>query len=333
MIVAFRCDAGPPVGMGHLMRCLTLADELARRGATCRFIVAGPVADAAMRGHGLSRLAAGPGVLTGDRGTAATIAALPSPCDWLIIDHYGLDRRDEQALRPHARRLLALDDLADRPHDVDLLIDPTIGRAAHDYAGLVPARTVTLTGGDYALLRPEFAALRRNASRAEGAVRRLHVAFGGGPWPPEAWRLLAAIAERFPALALVANMATDAGRPARMPGTVTLRVASQTIAADMAACDAALGAPGSMTWERLCLGLPFLCLTTHATQVEPVGLLAGQGLLIDAGPLRAADPDLIATVARFLDDHAARAALAGRAAAAIDGAGAGRIADAMARAA
>ena len=90
---------------------------------------------------------------------AQTLTALQvEPVGWLVVDHYALDSRWERELRPTCRRLMVIDDLADRSHDCDLLLDQNLGREAADYAGLVPPDSMILVGPKYALLRPEFAA-------------------------------------------------------------------------------------------------------------------------------------------------------------------------------
>ena len=76
--------------------------------------------------------------------------------DWLIVDHYALDYRWESSMRAHAEQIFVIDDLADRTHDCDLLLDQTFGRQESCYASLVPESCEQLLGSDYALLRPEF---------------------------------------------------------------------------------------------------------------------------------------------------------------------------------
>src|SRR5690606_13678349 len=90
-----------------------------------------------------------------------TLAALGSrPPAWLVVDHYAIDARWHRHLRPACIHLLAIDDLADRNHDSDLLLDQNLGRGPVDYQGLVPSRCTLLTGPKYALLRPQFRARR-----------------------------------------------------------------------------------------------------------------------------------------------------------------------------
>src|SRR5690606_9706020 len=101
--------------------------------------------------------------------------------DWLIVDHYALDARWETALRPHYRKLMAVDDLADRRHQCDLLLDQTFGRTVEDYRPWVPATCTVLCGSNFALLRPEFADLRAYSlrRRAKPQLKHLLISMGG----------------------------------------------------------------------------------------------------------------------------------------------------------
>jgi UDP-2,4-diacetamido-2,4,6-trideoxy-beta-L-altropyranose hydrolase len=150
--IAFRADASLTIGTGHIMRCLTLAKVLRGQGATCRFVsraLLGHLAaqiDAA--GFGVTLLPARKGLVPGgppahaawagvdwETDAAETRAALNTPPDWLVMDQYAFDARWQHAARPEGKKLLVIDDLADRPHDCDLLLEQNLGRTAADYAG------------------------------------------------------------------------------------------------------------------------------------------------------------------------------------------------------
>src|SRR5687767_1401439 len=167
MKVAFRTDASREIGSGHVMRCLALAAELRSRGAEITFVCR------ALPEHYASLIAqAGHSLVEHD-----AVAA-----DWLVVDHYGLDARWEREQRAHARKILAVDDLADRPHDCDVLVDQNLARNAQErYAGRVPAGCELLLGPRFALLRPEFAQIREGwhePREARGAPRVI-IMFGG----------------------------------------------------------------------------------------------------------------------------------------------------------
>src|SRR5688572_17476098 len=180
------------------MRCLALADTLQREGAATRFISRHlPEHLEALlteRGHGFVRLATtlnpgdvdvlkhahwlGTSQLSDARATSAALS--DRTWDWLVVDHYALDSRWESAMRAHVSKIMAIDDLADRTHDCDLLLDQNLHFGMEErYRGLIPSKSASLFGPMYALLRPEFESLRRAARIRSAGVRRVLVSMGG----------------------------------------------------------------------------------------------------------------------------------------------------------
>ena len=290
MLIVFRVDASLQIGTGHVMRCLTLADALRAQGADCQFICrehAGHLT-AQIRRKGYATHALRAPVEGGtlaipsapllahaqwlgttqqqDAEECAPILAELHP-DWLIVDHYALDARWETALRPHYRKLMAIDDLADRPHQCDLLLDQTFGRTVEDYRPWVPAPCTVLCGSNYALLRPEFAELRTYSlrRRAKPKLRHLLISMGGVDKDNSTAQVLKALeSSDLPAdcrisvvMGATAPWLADVRRQAvRMPWPVEVRVNVVDMAHLMADSDLAIGAAGSTAWERCCLGLP-----------------------------------------------------------------------------
>jgi UDP-2,4-diacetamido-2,4,6-trideoxy-beta-L-altropyranose hydrolase len=325
MKVAFRADASLQIGTGHVMRCLTLADALAARGGECQFICGahegnliefirskGYVAHALPIVHeaSVASTAPGPAASTPDLAHAhwlgatqaqdaeacAPILAAQRP-DWLIVDHYALDARWERALAPHYRKLMVIDDLADRPHACDLLLDQTFGRDAADYRPLVPADCHLLCGSQYALLRPEFAALRPYSlqRRARPALCELLITMGGVdkdnatgqvlqalrtcPLPAEC-RITVVMGATAPWLEEIRRQAQD------MPWPTRVLVGVSDMAQLMADSDLAIGAAGATSWERCCLGLPTAMMVVAENQRYSANLLEKTGavktLLLDS---------------------------------------------------
>ena len=168
--VAFRVDASLSIGSGHVMRCLTLADSLADKGAQCHFICRehpGHLIEYIRRkGYSVHVLPPCAKELflekqpvstddpphaswlgcTWDIDAAATRAILnEGEPDWLVVDHYALDARWERALQGVCKKIMVIDDLADRAHICDQLLDQNFGRTATDYAPLVPVSYTHLT--------------------------------------------------------------------------------------------------------------------------------------------------------------------------------------------
>ncbi|WP_396439427.1 UDP-2,4-diacetamido-2,4,6-trideoxy-beta-L-altropyranose hydrolase [Limnohabitans sp.] len=296
MNIAFRTDASLQIGTGHVMRCLTLADALRERGAQSTFICrphAGHLLDLIQqRGHTPIALAPTEDAFTAPAdpchakwlGTdwasdaAQTQHALGDKVvDWLVVDHYALDRRWEKSLRPHTRRIMAIDDLADRPHDCDLLLDQNLGRQVKDYGGLLSRHTQTLIGPAYALLRTEFAQWRERSlqRRAQPQLSNLLITMGGVDQANATGQVLDALTRcELPAdLRITVVMGPTAPwmaqvqvQAAEMPCPTQVLVGVSNMAHLMAESDLCIGAAGSTSWERCCLGLPALQLVLAANQ-------------------------------------------------------------------
>lgn len=297
MNVIFRADASLQMGSGHVMRCLTLADALRERGAQCRFICRAHNGHLAalikQRGHGVTLIPLattppsaadaamavaqqqpahaawlGEGITqrTDAQDTQAAIGA--AQVDWLVVDHYALDSIWERALRPSCRRLMVIDDLADRPHDCDLLLDQTFGRSPDNYSTQVPAHCQLLCGSIYALLRPEFAAVRAYSlqRRAKPSLRRLLITMGGVDKDNATGQVMNALrgCSALPAdceitvvMGATAPWRTNIEQMARsMPWPTRVLTNVGDMAQLMADSDFAIGAAGATSWERCCLGVP-----------------------------------------------------------------------------
>lgn len=315
------------------MRCLTLAQALRARGARPHFFVnpgfAQTVPLATEAGFPLHVLEGG------DDFAAALGATIGGEIDLAVFDHYGLARPDESGVRAHARHLAAIDDLADRPHDVDLLLDQTVGRPLESYAGLVPPGCRMLVGPLYALLRPEFAAMRPAslARRAQTMRRgRLLVSMGltdvGGitgeivarlslyAFPERIDVLLADAAPSRPAVAAIAS---------RDPRVRVHSPIAADVALLMTEADIAIGSAGTTSWERCCLGLPSIMIALASNQT----LVIAELLARDAALLAASPDAAVAACEALVGDGKHYARLAANSAALIDGLGAGRVADAL----
>jgi len=273
--VLVRADASNQIGSGHIMRCLALAEGL-RPQATdvhfvCRQLPGEMHALIEAKGFRCSLLPAddpdSEASLDQDR-DAELCASLSGAVDWTIVDHYAIDRRWERAMRPHCRRLMVIDDLVDRAHDCDVLLDQSFGRKPDDYAQLVGADCSVLAGTDYALLRPEFAANRpATLARREqgGEIRHVLVSMGGFDPDNKAREVLEALAGTTRASELTVTVVTGARSPdaslkgfAGRFGTLDISSGVSNMAELMSAADIAAGAAGTSSWERCCLGLPAL---------------------------------------------------------------------------
>jgi UDP-2,4-diacetamido-2,4,6-trideoxy-beta-L-altropyranose hydrolase len=291
--IAFRVDASAAMGQGHLSRCVALAARLRQAGATCHF-VGGKTLQSWARliesaGHALSLIDSAPHDPRGD--AAQTRAALAGglPVSWLVVDHYGLDARWHEHARPAARRLLALDDLANRPLAVNAVVDPSPCADEAGYRALTPAGCHLHLGPRYCLLRTEFADARSAQSWPSGGPR-IHLAMGGTDPMEQTARMAAALLGWFDRIQVVAVLGGAgpqaealAALQSRYADRLEVIVASDRVAATMQGCTCAIGAPGGTLWERFCMGLPTACVTTSPSQRQVVEKLGRAGWLLDLG--------------------------------------------------
>ncbi len=307
--VAFRADASIEIGTGHVMRCLTLAYNLREQGADCSFIcrshpghLLSLIRKHGFEAHSLPVVAIHSSATDQERFPYAdwlgadwvedadqTLAVLgPVQVDWLIADHYAIDERWEKRVRNSTSKLLVLDDLANRPHDCDLLLDQTLGRSSADYNDYVPSRCVVLAGPEYALLRPDFASLRAVSleRRASPRLGHLLITMGGVDKANATSRVLASLAScalpvdcritvvmgaQAPWIREVRERADD------LPWPTDVRVDVRDMAHLMTNSDLMIGAAGSTTWESSCLGLPSIVIAVAENQQLIARALAHAG--------------------------------------------------------
>jgi len=362
--VVFRTDASTVIGTGHVMRCLTLAAKLKESGAQVAFVCrehAGHLCDMIEDrwGFAVYRLPRDPnhdkqsrrsdadlahaGWLDSGRenDAAETTAAISTQFkypDWLVVDHYALDARWEAALRPLTRNLMVIDDLADRHHDCDVLLDQNLHRnIAKRYDDLVPAHCCRLLGPQYALLRPEFQIARKKLRVRDGTVRQVLIFFGGMDAHNETSKAIEAITS-INRPDLTVDVIVGATNPnlenirsicARL-AHVRLHHNPGNIAELIANADLSIGAAGATAWERCCLGLPSIMISLAMNQESIAHALADDGLAIYLGKRAAVTAGMITAAVEELMRNPDRMKAMGRACAELtDGNGAKRVACAL----
>jgi UDP-2,4-diacetamido-2,4,6-trideoxy-beta-L-altropyranose hydrolase len=320
MNIAFRVDASSQIGTGHFMRCLTLADALKQSGAHIRFIsrnlpehlqnmlgvkgiefvllesdTAPALTDDLAHAHWLGTSQA--------QDAQATVRTLSGQMwNWLVVDHYALDIRWESALRGTVQKIMVIDDLADRQHDCDVLLDQNFYADMQTrYTRKVPSHCELLMGPRYALLRDEFRKLREQVKPRTGPVKRILVFFGGVDTDNYTGQAIAALSE-IDIRGLHVDVVIGAQHPyleeikaACVQHGFISHVQTSKMAELMAAADLAIGAGGSATWERCCLGLPTLVFCTAYNQQKQLVDAAHEGLLYS--------PEIKADLNRTIQRH------------------------------
>ena len=306
------------------MRCLTLADELRERGAEIVFVcrefdgnLCGyieekgyivhrlPVSDATEQGDqnvetGLKHAAwLGADWQTDAMQVEEIIKGLETSPDWLVVDHYALDEIWEGYLRPFCKKITVIDDLADRPHDCDLLLDQNFYENLESrYDGIVPFRCKKLLGPKYALLRPEFREARKKLRKRDGHIRRIMIFFGGSDLTNETTKALEAV-RMLNRPDITVDVVVGAFNPHRK---VIEQIASdlpdctchfnvEDMAALIAVADLGVGAGGTTVWERYAIALPSLVISIARNQEKTVSDMAESGYLLFLGRSEAVSVD------------------------------------------
>ncbi len=264
--------------------------------------------------------------------------ALPGGGDLLVVDHYGRDRAFESACRSFASRIMAIEDQPRRRHDCDVLLDPTPGRRVTDYRQLVPEGCRLLLGPSYALLRGQFAQKREKALAARARrerAERLFVSLGMTDPRNLTAAVLQGIAESGTGLAIDLVIGSAAPHLSDLRRLiialdldVRLHVDTDDVAALMAEADLAIGAAGSSSFERCCLGLPSLIVVAADNQRDIAATLLASGAVEEVGQAGLSN-GIAEALRRLCTDRKARAAMAEAAAKLCDGRGAYRVAEAL----
>ena len=349
MNVVVRADASLDIGSGHLMRCLTLADQLRSEGTEVAFIccdLPGEMFDLLHnRGYRFSKLPldkAGKNSQQFDAEQTIKAAGklFSGIVDWLVVDHYQLDAAWERLLRPHVCNLMVIDDLADRKHDCDVLLDQNLHRVEMEtrYDKLILPNCKKLLGPKYALLRPEFKEARSELKVRDGSVKRIFVFFGGSDsknGTAKALRAIQQIVSADIAIDVVVGSTNPhlediAGLCSVLPDA-KLHLQINNIAELMSSGDLSVGAGGATTWERMCLGLPSIVMSVADNQRTVSHGLAQAGLIEYIGSVSdVRDIDLIVAIKRLIENKNQRLSFSSKTQLLVDGLGAARITDILA---
>lgn len=328
--VVFRADGGPAIGSGHIMRCIALASAFSAGGWKIGFAATAESfkSVAALDATAFEKLAI-------DGGPADEAKQIgdkwAGEVPLVVADHYGLGIEFEQACRAFAKRIVAIDDLANRKHDADILVDSGASSPAA-YSSLVSQSCRVLTGPSYAIVRADFL-LARDAAlpRRDGRqVARILVSFG----QVDAGNATGLALDAIEALGFGGAVDVVLGQSAphlaairrRAKGKITLHVNASNMPALIATGDLGIGAGGVTAFERCYLGLPSLVVEIADNQRGIIDLIVGVGAAAGAGVQGELTKDrLAAQLAALLNDGARRMAQSRAGAELVDGRGVERI--------
>lgn len=296
MNIFFRVDSSIAIGTGHLMRCLTLADKMLSYGANVSFISRNHngnlntlVKDEGFKLFELplktsnymtdgSDYSGWLGASWQDDASQVRVVLAKQKVDILFVDHYAIGAQWEMQVRQECSQLVVIDDLANRTHSCDVLIDQTYGRCFHEYASHVDEDCLLLLGSAYSILRPEFAKLRSYSllRRPPETYTQVLVSLGGVDKDNVTADILMALTFCQLPVNFVVTVVVGSNAPHKdaltdlaggLPYSVKVLTGVNNMAEIMAESDLAIGAAGCSAWERCCLGLPTIMLAIADNQL------------------------------------------------------------------
>ncbi len=285
MNVIFRVDSSAQMGVGHLMRCLTLADELQKKNHKITFIcreLQGSIVN--LIKHKLIRLLGNDDFQSNDlyldllgatqeQDAEQVIRVIPENTNLLIVDNYALDEFWHKKLRQYTDKIMVIDDLADKQFDCDILLNQNLGSQVKDYRGKVLNDCELLLGCDYTLLRPEFKELRTQALEKRKYTKKIEnilVSMGGSDVNNITYDVLKQLDSKLNVVVVLGALSphNEMIKDYAIDKNIEVIVSANNMAELMLNADLAIGASGSTNWERLCLGLPSLIFTVAKNQIK-----------------------------------------------------------------
>ena len=303
MNIAFRADASYKIGSGHVFRCLVLADTFKAQDCNVIFIsrlLDGHLIDL-IRARGFEVITLGDGVAKNDNTSSIdwlgvsqegdaneTIENLEGRVfDILLVDHYSLDIEWETYIKPYTDSMAVIDDLANRNHNCDFLIDQNFRNENFDcYDSLVPAVCKKLLGLQYAILSPEYEEVRKNSKVRTGIINRVLVYFGGTDWQ-NMTSLAVKVLSQDEFSFLEVDVVVGSNYPflldlekliSKRPKT-NFYQSLPSLARLMSVADIAIGAGGTTLWERMSMGLPAIVISLADNQVRSCESLQKEDLI------------------------------------------------------
>jgi UDP-2,4-diacetamido-2,4,6-trideoxy-beta-L-altropyranose hydrolase len=311
--ILFRVDVSNLIGSGHLMRCLTLANEARLRGWQSSFAMRDPSSNIIDKvkssGHEIHLL------VDTDKDTIFQVNDLThsdwlvvsqvtdsietsnliekiNP-DWVVVDHYAIDVVWHQIIRKTGRKLLVIDDLADRVLDCDILVNQNVGFSAKDYDGKITTQTEIFLGPTYAVLRPEFQDWREFSLRRRKTpiLNRVLITMGGADAQNHTLKVFQELEKSINSVKVEFFVVLGALYPfldefnefmETSTNKITKLTNIENMAEIMANSDICIGAAGSSSWERCCLGVPTLMLTIADNQKRIASSLNARRVAVSA---------------------------------------------------
>ncbi|WP_162176452.1 UDP-2,4-diacetamido-2,4,6-trideoxy-beta-L-altropyranose hydrolase [Synechococcus sp. KORDI-100] len=323
----FRCDSSNLIGSGHIVRCRNIARELVKSGAEVIFICRPQSGDLIRSLDEEFNVLSLPQILPNynlndqslhlswlgctqiEDATDCINALLSQDIDtanWLVVDHYSLDSQWENIMLGYFSsksncKLLVIDDLANRPHEADLLIDQNFfgSKTQQRYKNLVSTKCKLLLGPSYALIGPEYSQLH-SLVPLRMSMNRILIFFGGSDINNGTLKAVKALlSKEFShifvdiVLGFKCSSLEEINSLIKDKMNFTLHTALPSLIGLIARADLAIGTGGITTWEKACLDLPSIVISDGENQIGYNKYLHNHRYTYYLGDIDQVNPDQI----------------------------------------
>lgn len=315
MNFVFRVDSSDKMGSGHVMRCLMLANSLLDEGHYVKFlcrehngniydILQNPLLNfTLLKNTNLNYSNKDDNSWLGvnqEEDAIQTIKSLDGEVyDWLIIDHYFLDFNWERKLKKYVKKILVIDDLANRTHECNILVDSNYVDNFHKrYQNKTNSTCLKLLGPDYCFISKEFHKFRNSPRKRSNIVDRVLIYFGGVDQynlTEKCLKIFSGNNLKHIKLDIVVGGMNKNHKNIKIitskRDSTYIHRSLPNLANLMNSADLSIGAGGVTTWERMFLGLPSIIITIAENQIAGAEELSKNNYITYLGHYNELSPD------------------------------------------
>ena len=297
--IFIRVDSSTKIGYGHFIRCMALADTLKKNfkiNFISRSLEGSLISDIQDKRFGIFRFYSNSEKINEKNDAQKTISLIKKHSgqkNILIIDNYQLSKKWETYVKPFVHKLIVIDDLPNRSHNCDLLIDQNLHTKVNGlYKGLIPSNCIKLIGPKFSMIRKEFRMMRKSVKPRTFPIKKILVSFGGSDIENQTPVALNSIKKMNGKI----NVDVVVGKANKCKKTLkifcnknkhfTYHEQIDNIADLMLSSDLSIGSSGSTTWERCSLGLPAIVSISSNDQRDIANSLSRKKCIINLGDVK-----------------------------------------------
>ena len=301
-IIFIRVDSSTKIGYGHLIRCLALADTLKKSfkiNFICTNLNGNLISQICKKKFEVFRFNTKSQRINVKKDAEKTISIIKkhrNKKSLLILDSYILSQEWENRVKPYVKRLIVIDDLMDRKHSCDLIIDQNLHTQMNSlYTKSVPKNCVKLLGPDYAILRNQFIAQRKYAKIRSLPIKNILVSFGGTDNENHTLHALTSLKKLNSDVNVnVVTGTANIGKKiiknfCKKNFNYNYFEQVENMVKLMQVADLCIGSSGTTTWERCCVGLPAIAIVTSNDQKDIASAVSKNKCIINLGKIKKSD--------------------------------------------